>query len=269
MNEGRTVSLTKKDLIRFDKENLTIPLASDEEIRILKKVSLFPKLIEIARCYEGEVNLTFHKKYLRKEKDNNAIMIKGAAVQKWHIKEKMSQGEIEYLDVENYLNENSGPKTMHHTHKRIVMQGITGVDETYRLKMTLVDKNIFCGNSVNYILIDKPHASYEYLLAILNSTLLNWYFKVFSTNSNVNGYEVNNFPIPKIPISEQKRYKDIVDKILAITKPADYWNDKTKQAKVRDFESQLDELVYSLYGLIGKEIKIVEGNNTVKRSEFK
>jgi len=32
-----------------------------------------------------------------------------------------------------------------------------------------------------------------------------------------------------------------------------------KQAKVKQYESQIDQLAYKLYGLIKEEIKIVEG----------
>ena len=52
----------------------------------------------------------------------------------------------------------------------------------------------------------------------------------------------------------------LVDKILAITKDADYPDNATKQAKVREYEKQIDQLVYQLYGLTDEEIKIVEGS---------
>lgn len=49
-----------------------------------------------------------------------------------------------------------------------------------------------------------------------------------------------------------------VDLILEITKTEDYLKNAEKQAKVRDLEHQIDELVYKLYGLTNGEIKIVE-----------
>ena len=39
---------------------------------------------------------------------------------------------------------------------------------------------------------------------------------------------------------------------------AGYLEDSEKQAKVRDIEHQIDELVYKLYELTPEEIKIVE-----------
>lgn len=38
-----------------------------------------------------------------------------------------------------------------------------------------------------------------------------------------------------------------------------YSNNPEKQAKVREFEREIDELVYRLYGLMEEEVGIVEG----------
>lgn len=138
------------------------------------------------------------------------------------------------------------------------MQGITGVNETVRLKMTIIDSGIFCGNSANYILIEDSGMQQEYLLALLNSRLLNWFFKLFSTNSNVNGYEVDNLPIAQ-PGTHGALIVDTVNEILSITKDVNYPISTTKQAKVKELESQIDQMVYELYGLTPEEIAVVEG----------
>jgi hypothetical protein len=48
------------------------------------------------------------------------------------------------------------------------------------------------------------------------------------------------------------------NKILAITKDDDNMGNPTKQAKVHEYEKQIDQLVYKLYGLTQEEIKIIE-----------
>lgn len=52
---------------------------------------------------------------------------------------------------------------------------------------------------------------------------------------------------------------DFVDKILVITKCDDYLSNPAKQAKVHEYEREIDQLVYKLYGLTPEEIRIVEG----------
>ncbi|MFH1561921.1 MAG: hypothetical protein ABIF11_00685 [Nitrospirota bacterium] len=56
----------------------------------------------------------------------------------------------------------------------------------------------------------------------------------------------------------QQPFIALVDKILAITKDDDYLTNPTKQSKVKEYERQIDQIVYELYGLTEDEIKIIE-----------
>ena len=251
-NEGEKLRLSPEIVFNLDAESATIPAVTEAELLLLKKVTHKDnvKFQSIAYCYQGEINLTVHKHLLYPTASNNSPMIKGAAVQKWHIREKMSQGEIEYLDSKSYLDSNKGGKSKHHSERRIVMQGITGVDEKYRLKSTVLESGIFCGHSVNYIRITEPKTSINYVLGVLNSRLLNWFFKTTSTNSNVNGYEVNNLPFVANS-SLRKPIENLVTKILA-AKAASATVDTTA------LEAEIDVLVYHLYGLKYEEVLLVE-----------
>jgi len=48
-------------------------------------------------------------------------------------------------------------------------------------------------------------------------------------------------------------------KILSLTQSEDYLENPQKQARVKEYERQIDQMVYKLYGLTEEEIKIVEG----------
>jgi adenine-specific DNA-methyltransferase len=156
--------------------------------------------------------------------------------------------------------QNNSPKSQHHKNKRIVMQGITGVNESIRLKMIIINSEIFLGNSANYILIEDSGVRQEYILALLNSRLMNWYFKLFSTNSSVNGYQVDNLPIVK-PGNNDGILVNKVNEILSITKSNDCLSNKIKGAKIEELERQIDQMVYELYGLTPEEIEVVEDKN--------
>jgi len=190
---------------------------------------------------------------------SEAKLIKGALIDRYLLREKMSQGQIKYLNSEKYISENHGERSKHYLEERIVMQGITGINECNRLKMTLLSKGSFCANSANYILRSKSN-NYDlrYLLGVLNSRLLNWYFKKKSSNSNVNGYEVDDLPIMPIDEDAQKSFIAIVEKILNVTKNKTFLTDLSQQNKVSDYERQIDQMVYELYGLTKKEIESVE-----------
>ena len=259
LTKAKKITFTNMDIIKFDEENAPIPLISEKELPILRKLSLFPKFKEFSFCYQGEINLTVHKRLLYTVKKQYAPVVKGAAIQKWHTVKKMSQGETVYLDEKTYLMKNKGAKSRHHNLKRIVTQGITGVDEKIRLKATYLNEGTYCAHSTNYVMINDGNIRYHYLLALLNSSILNWYFKVFSTNSNVNSYEVNNLPVCKIPSTEEEFFMSLVNQILDITKDEDYLQNPAERSKVEFLQAEIDQLVYKLYGLTEEEINIVEG----------
>jgi hypothetical protein len=74
----------------------------------------------------------------------------------------------------------------------------------------------------------------------------------------INNY-VKQFPIPEVAGESQFPFVSIVDKILSITKDNDYLQNPRKQAQVKVYEREIDQMVYELYGLTDEEIAIVEG----------
>jgi hypothetical protein len=55
----------------------------------------------------------------------------------------------------------------------------------------------FCFDTVSYIPeLNTTRLSSDFLLTLLNSKLLDWYFRLGSTNSKVNEYQFNNLPCP-------------------------------------------------------------------------
>ena len=105
----------------------------------------------------------------------------------------------------------------------------------------------------------------KYILAILNSSF------AFKYLNNIRRHRLENYFYPddfrKLPIADiadnkQKPLINLVDKILAITKDDDYLKNAARQAQVREYEKQIDRLVYNLYGLDEDGIKIVEGHNS-------
>ena len=60
-------------------------------------------------------------------------------------------------------------------------------------------------------------------------------------------------------IKLQKPFIDLINQILSLNQSEDYLQNPTKQANVKEYEKQIDQMVYQLYGLTEDEIKIVEG----------
>ncbi|KAA6333655.1 hypothetical protein EZS27_017959 [termite gut metagenome] len=241
MENSITAQFINREILLFDKESFVIPSVSQIEKNILSVFSNYQRFGNKFTCYQGEINLSTNKSIIIEDADVNTMpLLKGAGVQKWFLPEKMSQGKIEYLLYKSYLMETKGEKTTHFKYPRIVMQGITGVDEKYRIKATIVGSGVFCGHSTNYISLKGIQESEAYYFtAILNSEFSNWFFKKFSTNSNVNSYEIHNLP-----------YLDFTEKYTPIQIVASYLLNKKKILSDIVFifyEQLLDACAYELY----------------------
>ncbi len=267
-NDNKFVDLTK-DKTRLDlktiktlDENLTIPLASNFDLDLLLKIRKIAKpLNTIAHCYTGEIDISINAKYIT-DNSLDKELIKGAILDRYVKKKEMSQGEIQFLNSEKYLSEIKAEKAQHHLQERIVMQGLTGVNEKIRLKMTIIPSGIFCANSVNYLYFTDCNVNKKYILALLNSRLLNYIFKISSTNSNVNCYEVDSLPIILADETTQKDIAIIVDKLLLEKK------NETNKELCCHLEEQINKKVYSIYNLTYQEVLTIDEDFPVSEEEY-
>ena len=195
--------------------------------------------------------MTVHSPFFTKDTSNPKVL-KGASIQRYYWTEEMSQGEIEYVDEAKYLQKfQRSAKAQHHSSERIAMQGMTGANDKIRIVSTIVPSGVYLANSCNYILPDGYDA--RYLLGVFNSKLINWYFRCFSTNSNVNGYEVDNMPIPAANTDAQNKIIQLVNSILDM-KAANH------SSNTLDTEKAIDTIVYRLYGLTDADIAIIDNS---------
>ncbi|MFC2085347.1 Eco57I restriction-modification methylase domain-containing protein [Bacteroidota bacterium] len=106
--------------------------------------------------------------------------------------------------------------------------------------------------------------SLKYIMSILNSSLMQYYYKIITLSydrvmAQTNIETIKGLPFKKLSLGDQNPFIEIVDKILSITRNDDYLQNLKKQVKVKALEAEIDQLVYQLYGLTEKEIKVIEG----------
>ena len=242
-NEAMFISYD--EIKAIDNKYLSIPLIRQHELSIfLKMTNECKRMSEISKCYTGEIDISLHSEFITNSSSDHS-MLRGAQVQTYYITNDISQGDILFLKADGYLDKNRGEKSQHHNRRRIVMQGITGVNEKWRLKMTMAQPPYFCANSVNYLIPDMPDDFDYFILGILNSKLLNWYFAKLSTNSNVNGYEIDGLPIKMGTVEQRNEIIQLVGELLQ----------SYDEIKVKE----IDDIVYQIYGITEYEKPIIEG----------
>jgi len=110
------------------------------------------------------------------------------------------------------------------------------------------EEGLFCNNSIWFIPSDD-----KCLLGILNSKVGWWLISKYCTAIQ-NGFQLiwqyfGQIPIPK-STSNQKEIVELVERVLEL---------KKQNQDTTTLESEIDQLVYQMYGLTEEEIKIVEG----------
>ena len=119
-------------------------------------------------------------------------------------------------------------------------------------KFSYAPKGMFV-NAPSTILTPFNH----YLLAALNSKLLDWYFRLIGAERDGGYYEykpmfIERLPLPQISLAKQRPFVRLVDRILEA-------KDADPQADTDEMEAEIDRLVCGLYGLTAEEVAVVEG----------
>jgi hypothetical protein len=138
-----------------------------------------------------------------------------------------------------------------------------------------------CMNNMHVIVPLNSFPSPQYLLGIINSRLLNWFYQTMNPEMGEALAEVKKTNVAMLPVhpidpknSSDKAGHDrmvkLVDSMLAMHKQlASAKSEAQRVAIGRQIEStdaEIDRLVYDLYGLTKAEIAIVEGEDKRERA---
>jgi type I restriction-modification system DNA methylase subunit len=151
--------------------------------------------------------------------------------------------------------------------EKIVTQRIGGGN---RVLVVSYDNNqYYTFNSTNTILPKDNESNLKFILGLLNSKLINWYYVNKFTNKsnltvNISKTFLEQIPIKIASLKEQQKLISLVDKILAKNKELVSFGDKqtseTKKLKseIEQIDKEINEEVYKLYGITDEEQKIIE-----------
>lgn len=229
-------------IIKNISESNPIIIENPMGINILKKISKNTKIKDFKNILNlrGELDLTFYKDLITEQK-TNLPLIKGSNIKEFYI-------EKNNLYVKKDFLKKIGPKSQHIRRQRIVCQQISNIHSKKRLKFSLIDKNFILGNSCNYIIIVddlsliSKKLSLKYLLGILNSNLIDWRFKLTSSNNHVSNYEISELPI----ITPTEKQKRDIEKVIS--------NILSKKIKNKEvLIDKLNTLVFKLYNIDEEE----------------
>lgn len=130
----------------------------------------------------------------------------------------------------------------------------------------------YAASDVFFITEPKQEYQLKYILALLNSNLYYiWLYNKGKRKGEI--LELIAKPLSEIPIKKadkttQDKFVSVVDKILDITQSGDYLENKEKQDAVKEYEKQIDIMVYKLYDLTYEEVKSIDKDFILSEEQY-
>lgn len=262
--------LDKYKIFNFDKKNSNISLKSllfneialselqapdyklildPEAFSLYKKYSSasFVVLGEITKSTQGLSGSRFN---IAKDEDSQEYLFpflsKGNVYNYLLVKENVFQTD---------LSDKKSLTQFYEADPKILIRRI--INRQNRLSVGFTEERMVFKKDINpFICIDKRFSS-KFLLGILASKLISFIYIKMSSIALKDDFrqttlgELRNLPVPLVNTTKQKTVIDIVDQILDRKK-------SDPNTNTSSLETEIDRLVYELYGLTEEEIRIVE-----------
>ena len=211
-------------------DNMEIPLISVKDWELLSHLNKYSKLKSFSeiRNRRGELDLTLGSRFITSERTEHRL-IRGKMITSSGI----VGADREFVTDDFFAGKSNDYLSKDCGKVRLVGQNISNIDNDCRLRFVFCEPNDVLGNSCNYISAALPVL--QKLNILLSSRLLNWRFKVTSTNNHINNYELDELPIVDL--------------------------EKVDEKKVFNCQDDLDEYVCKLYEVDFVEFKKMYNEN--------
>lgn len=247
--------------------DFSIPKITERGWAIFDKIHQNPPLSKIQwiRYLRGEVDLTLYKDCLSRA-DTGSMLVRGNHITRYLL--NWSPGNKECFIVKDFFLKRFGKseKVRHLNELRIVGQQVSNMMQKRRMKFCLVPPGTFLANSCNYLIISEQEERSEslrlFLLALFNSFILNWRFKLTSTNNHINNYELGSLPIKLIDWEspfEVRLFKFIVENVKQII----------QAGEVIEISPKVEAAIFLLYKLTPEEIKFILESGKFEQRKYK
>ena len=235
-------------------DSLVFPLIkSNLELQLMKNIHKDSRsLKKFVKSYQGDINVSSRKADLRNV-ETQFVLVRGEHVQAYFVDLSNKDPDRRWIEIDKKELKGTLESV---TRERLAMQGISNMGTKFRLQVGKIPSGVVVGHSANVLEIISDEIDVNSTLALLNSKLMNWYYKKISTNNNVNIYEMDDLPIRVFLGEKLNQVNSLVEQICAISNqsiPSD-----TLTEKAESIQNQIDYLIYELYEIEDHEIELIE-----------
>ena len=100
--------------------------------------------------------------------------------------------------------------------EKLFVQAIRNLSLKRRIVATIDSDRLYADHTVFVPILEDNNYNLKYILGILNSKTINYFFQIKFIDINIKGVYLDTIPIPKLSINEQKPFVEKVEQILAI-----------------------------------------------------
>jgi tRNA1(Val) A37 N6-methylase TrmN6 len=234
----------KQEEFEKDKKHNFMISSNEENKEIMQKLDSCDKLKDYQQTFVWGSSITGFAKYKANEKEQDKKY--SPVIQTRDIKRYCIDWKKEYIENKIYSDK---LKELFKQKKIVIARVTKGIQST------IDEEGYYVGKSS--ILIPKDKNLFEVLLAIINSKLINYYYRMkFETTHMAGGYI--RFDIPylkllpiKLPDEKQSRnIKELVERRLNMK----------DENQIKNLDYEIDEEIYKLYNITKEEQKVIEDN---------
>ena len=220
--ENNVINIEKCENARFSSKGFVLPykqiLENDkynfsfEKTIVLNKIKTIP-LKDIVSFSLG-IKTSDDKRFIFNEKkdDDCYLFLRGRNIQRWG---KPTNNEYLWYRPDLITQKPGGrPRVFENftVDKKIVIQ-----DMAVQINATLDKEKFLCNDKVNIIYAIKNKYLMEYILVLLNSKLINkWFKKLYSSGLEIKINQLETIPIPEISLEAQQPFIALADKMLTL-----------------------------------------------------
>ncbi len=258
----KTATIQQNSFLEAENYVFNVNLAK-EDIAFFKKFEqdTFTKLGDIAHPYFG-IQTFDRKKYVSETQLNSTYkpVIDGQDIARYNLSNRR-----EFVKFTDDAIKSGGKQEIYENEKIFVRQIGKCPIATYG------PAGVYSLNTVYNIFSKDTRFNLKYVLAILNSKLTTYFWKLNFSDSKELFPKIKRSYLEAIPIkiiskAEQQPIITLVDKMLSLNKRLGEIGDKRTderarvEEEIRKTDAEIDELVYGIYGITEEEKKIIEAS---------
>mgnify|MGYP002625228083 CR=1 FL=1 len=244
--------LSQEDLAKIPYYLIPVKLEGQNKV-LIERLLLSPEYDRISNNLEIQQGIIYTGQakadvFANSKKDSTyKPILDGRDVVKWRINWDVKEYD-KYLSYTNKLHRPREERLFLAGKKILLPRRATKIIAT-------IDYQQYYALNTAYICLNKnDNCETEFLLGILNSKLVDYFYSMLFMGWQITIPALDVIPVPRCKIDNQLP-------IIALVKNAIEIKRNDPSADTSALESEIDSLVYQLYGLTDEEIRIVEGKN--------